>query len=103
MSTHRVVPLGLKKVLLSYGISNVIELDWWESRHITVKTNPADNLRRLYNKKVRSGIFEKVEKEVVVERELDVTCLPVRHWSARTPFDRNETLWGSFAVASAGG
>lgn len=30
--------------------------------------------------------------------ELEVHFLPVRHWSNRTGFDRNQSLWGSFAV-----
>ncbi|HJR67088.1 MAG TPA: MBL fold metallo-hydrolase [Gemmatimonadaceae bacterium] len=32
-----------------------------------------------------------------------VACTPARHFSARTPFDRNRTLWCGFAVASSAG
>lgn len=32
-----------------------------------------------------------------------VACTPARHFSARTPFDRNRTLWCGFAVATAAG
>jgi L-ascorbate metabolism protein UlaG (beta-lactamase superfamily) len=33
---------------------------------------------------------------------LDVFLLPVHHWSSRTPWDRNETLWGAFALRQPG-
>ncbi len=32
--------------------------------------------------------------------ELAITCLPAVHFSGRGPFDRNRTLWASFALAS---
>ncbi len=31
-------------------------------------------------------------------RGLEIHLLPVQHWSARTPFDRNQTLWGSWLI-----
>lgn len=35
------------------------------------------------------------------DRDLGVTLLPAVHFSGRGPFDRNRTLWGSFAFASS--
>ncbi|SFC92988.1 MBL fold metallo-hydrolase [Massilia yuzhufengensis] len=35
-------------------------------------------------------------------RGLDLQLLPVHHWSSRTPWDRNETLWGAWAVTRPG-
>jgi N-acyl-phosphatidylethanolamine-hydrolysing phospholipase D len=29
---------------------------------------------------------------------LRIVCVPAQHWSGRGPFDRRETLWGSYAV-----
>ena len=33
--------------------------------------------------------------------QVAITALPALHWSKRTPFDRNRSLWVSFSVASA--
>jgi N-acyl-phosphatidylethanolamine-hydrolysing phospholipase D len=35
-------------------------------------------------------------------RDMEIHLLPVQHWSARTPWDRNETLWGAFALKRPG-
>ena len=32
----------------------------------------------------------------------EIQLLPVMHWSARTPWDRNATLWGAYAVTRPG-
>jgi L-ascorbate metabolism protein UlaG (beta-lactamase superfamily) len=31
--------------------------------------------------------------------DVTITCTPVQHWSARTPFDMNERLWAGWALA----
>jgi len=31
-------------------------------------------------------------------RELKLTLVPVQHWSARTPWDRDKTLWGGWVI-----
>jgi L-ascorbate metabolism protein UlaG (beta-lactamase superfamily) len=35
--------------------------------------------------------------------DLSITATPARHFSARTPFDRNRTLWAGFMVKTAAG
>ncbi len=35
-------------------------------------------------------------------RGVRVTCVPARHFSARTPWDRNRALWGGFVVEAGG-
>ncbi len=68
--TLRIVPLGVKKQLNSIGITNVLELDWWGSyHHLTSK-----------------GI------------NIEIVFTPTKHWTSRTPFDKNTSLWGSYAV-----
>lgn len=71
------VPLGLEiwfqknvpGVVLEGPARNVFWLDWEESAVIRGRTAP-----------------------------LELHLLAVQHWSARTPWDRNRTLWGSWAV-----
>ena len=60
------VPLGMEAWFKARGISNVVELDWWD--------------------RVRLG-------------SLDFHFVPVQHWSQRTLFDRNKSLWGGFYVS----
>ena len=35
--------------------------------------------------------------------DVTVTATPVRHWSSRSPFDRNRTLWSGFMISFADG
>lgn len=60
------VPLGLKRVLESWGAKNVTEMDWWEE---------------------------------VMHGELRITATPVKHWSSRSPFDRNKSLWAGYYIS----
>ncbi|MDW7976935.1 MAG: MBL fold metallo-hydrolase [Leptospiraceae bacterium] len=59
------VPLRVGNHLNEWGISNYVELDWWEYVEL-------------------DGI--------------QVFCTPARHFSARSLFDRNETLWAGWYV-----
>jgi L-ascorbate metabolism protein UlaG (beta-lactamase superfamily) len=60
------VPLGLKEWFADLDITDIIELDWWESRKF---------------------------------KNLVVTCVPAQHFSGRTPWTRNRTLWSGWVVA----
>ncbi len=64
-----VVPLGVDTWLRARGIANVVAMDWWDAREVATAGG-----------RVR------------------VTFVPVQHWSARTSFDRFETLWGGYVV-----
>jgi N-acyl-phosphatidylethanolamine-hydrolysing phospholipase D len=64
-----VVPLGIKAWMAERGISNVVELDWWQSHPVASKMGA-----------------------------VDVVLTPVQHWSGRGLNDRLATLWGGYAV-----
>ena len=64
-----VVPLGIDLWLKEQGITNVQRLDWWE--RTTVKA---------------------------VRGDVAIDLVPVQHWSSRTPWDRNASLWGGFVA-----
>jgi N-acyl-phosphatidylethanolamine-hydrolysing phospholipase D len=64
-----VVPLGLKPWLAARGITNAVELDWWDSHRVAAPGG-----------------------------EVEVMLVPAQHWSARGLNDRMDTLWGGFAV-----
>lgn len=55
-----IVPMGVKALLRAIGITNVVELTWWQSHSVTS----------------REGAVVKV------------TFTPTQHWTARTLFDR---------------
>jgi len=68
-----VVPLGVKAWLASVGISNAVELDWWQSHAVSRPGGTAE-----------------------------IVMTPVQHWSGRSLTDRLETLWGGYAVFTPG-
>ena len=67
-----IVPLGVKALLRAEGVTNCVELDWWQKHTIRCPRG--------------SG------------KSVDVVFTPTKHWTARGIFDRNTCLWGSFAV-----
>jgi N-acyl-phosphatidylethanolamine-hydrolysing phospholipase D len=60
------IPLGLKAWFDAHGVTEVNEMDWWE----THKLNSA----------------------------LQLHFTPAQHWSRRTPWDTNASLWGGFML-----
>ena len=79
------VPLKVKSILESVGITNCIELDWWESKNIYLHSSSSSS------------------QQSSIDKNITITCLPAKHWSARTLFDKNATLWASFAISSKRG
>jgi L-ascorbate metabolism protein UlaG (beta-lactamase superfamily) len=66
-----IAPLGNEKYFRNKSFENICEIDWWDSIDLT-----------------EQGAQQKVK----------VTSTPAQHWSSRSPFDLNKTLWGGFVL-----
>ena len=78
--THYYCPLGVGALLQSFGVNpdKITELDWWQERQYTVPpTNTAS---------------------ITTSNLATLSCVPAQHQSARTPFDRNTTLWCGWVI-----
>ncbi|KAF2145065.1 uncharacterized protein K452DRAFT_295620 [Aplosporella prunicola CBS 121167] len=98
-NVHFFVPLENKKWFINCGIHNVTELDWWESRDIHL--SPVESKSKAQDTSVEvveHGSRERNPKDMLATIE----CLPCQHTAARTPFDKNHTLWSSWSVTSGG-
>ncbi|KAL7531941.1 hypothetical protein ACHAXR_004317 [Thalassiosira sp. AJA248-18] len=105
-----IVPLGIKSWLMDQaGLSpeNIVELEWWEGVRIS-KTPKVKNMSANETEMIHPEVeglvraFDKDKEEtshgMQDKNELVVTCAPAQHWCSRTPLDRNQRLWCSFAV-----
>jgi L-ascorbate metabolism protein UlaG (beta-lactamase superfamily) len=69
------VPLGLKAWFDARQISQVVEMDWWSQEDIS---NPSEIQ--------------------LLGGALRLHFTPSQHWSRRTPWDTNASLWGGFLL-----
>jgi len=69
------VPLGLKAWFDARNIPNVTELDWWD--HADLTSDKDGN---------------------ALPQPVRIHFTPAQHWSRRTPFDTNASLWGGYMV-----
>ncbi|MEO8587490.1 MAG: MBL fold metallo-hydrolase [Acidobacteriota bacterium] len=77
--TAALVPAGLGSFFTSRGYSDVRELGWGD--------------RTLLRKSSSSSSFAS-------SFPVALSCLPCIHFSGRTPFDRNRSLWASWSIVS---
>ncbi|KAJ2905618.1 NAPE-hydrolyzing phospholipase D [Zalerion maritima] len=82
---HFFVGMGLAKWFKSTGVKNVTEMDWWED--VEFKLTPED---------------KDPGDAAADEIKATVSALPCQHTSARGLFDRDCTLWCSWAINSGG-
>ncbi|CAO2658238.1 Nn.00g059610.m01.CDS01 [Neocucurbitaria sp. VM-36] len=97
---HFFAPLGNKKWFESSGVASekVTELDWWESRDVTLET-----IRSKEDRKASVSVSSSTEEgqsNPTSNITATITALPCQHVSARGPFDKCKTLWASWAVSS---
>ncbi|KAF2852803.1 Metallo-hydrolase/oxidoreductase [Plenodomus tracheiphilus IPT5] len=93
---HYFAPLGNKIWFEKSGITNVTELDWWESREITLETlNPNDKADSISITSTANP--QKTNPNTI---KATIHALPCQHVSARGPFDKCKTLWASWSITS---
>ncbi|KAH7359151.1 NAPE-hydrolyzing phospholipase D [Plectosphaerella cucumerina] len=86
-NAHFFVGLGLESWFKKAGLQNVTELDWWENAEVELTVN----------KQPEAG--DSKDPQTI---SATISCLPCQHTSARTPFDKDTTLWCSWAVITGG-
>lgn len=91
------VPLGNKQWFLNVGIHNVTELDWWESRHVKLTSSGSAAAGDSTDRLTAVAPDEAGSDENILAT---VGCLPCQHTSARTAFDKAQTLWASWSIES---
>lgn len=67
-----IVPLGVDRYLRNWGVESVYAMDWYDTR--------------LFNLPMRNT------------ESLTVEMIPAHHWSRRTLWDTNQTLWAGFRL-----
>jgi len=77
-----VVPRGLRGFFERRGFSDIRELEWSEGTLLRKSSSPS---------------FSRSSSSASVS----LSCLPCIHFSGRTPFDRNATLWCSWSIVSS--
>jgi len=91
--TQVLCPLDLKKWFVGLGIpeKQVTEFDWWDDYDVIRIPESVDiNDEAALNEALNSPS----------NRKITICAVPSQHFSARSLFDRNETLWAGWVVKS---
>lgn len=81
---HWFVPFGVRKWFVSIGMENVTELNWWESSYFPCEDASSKN-------------------EEMEDTFAKVSCTPCQHFSGRTFWDRDESVWATWVLETPRG
>ena len=112
-----IVPMGVKSWLRSKcNITNVVELEWWDTIELSKKTAEGMGERNIVvveeekkeegngSSSSSNGSSSSSSSSMALSSSSSmgttVTMTPSKHWTKRTFFDQNESLWGGYAVHS---
>ncbi|KAK1755842.1 beta-lactamase superfamily domain-containing protein [Echria macrotheca] len=90
------VGLGLESWFRGSGIERVVEMDWWEDAELVLERQKKNHDGKLSDENDGNGGGP---PDVISAR---ISCLPSQHSSGRTGFNKDHTLWASWAVYSGG-
>ncbi|KAI0169068.1 Metallo-hydrolase/oxidoreductase [Hypoxylon sp. FL1284] len=95
-NAHFFVGLGLEKWFKQCGLDRVTELDWWQEADMTLTPEGA-KVEKDANGSAAASTKSSEAPGPITAR---ISCLPCQHSSGRTLFDRDTTLWASWAVTT---
>ncbi|KAL6612845.1 Metallo-hydrolase/oxidoreductase [Neocallimastix californiae] len=92
--THIFCPKDLKKWFLSINIpdNQVTECDWWDDHKIT---QLPDTIDIKDENKLNEALASPTSRKIIIG------AVPCQHFSGRSGFDNNETLWAGWVVKSS--
>lgn len=98
---------AIDMVLISHNHYDHLDLAtvarlWQRDQPLIIAPLGNDSIIRAHIPEARIEVRDWGE-QVTVAPGLTVHLEPARHWSARTPWDRNRALWASFVLATPGG
>jgi L-ascorbate metabolism protein UlaG (beta-lactamase superfamily) len=85
---------GMGPLFCKHQFARIIELDWWDT--VDIERNSFRSLDGPSAPGYERNEFRSTNAADV--GDLQVTFVPARHWSRRSLFDADRTLWGGFVV-----
>lgn len=93
------VPLANKSWLEKWGIENVTELDWWDSRELVLSKTSQSVQHKGIDSNTKSRTGDNAGPETI---QATISALPCQHMSSRYGFDKAHSLWSSWSIESGG-